>query len=282
MPSSGEHTKEPIVAAIQMCSSQNIDDNLNVARQLIQEAVLKKAQLIVLPENFAFMGLKNEDRLKIKEELGKGKIQDFLSHMAKENQIWLVGGTLPLTCHHSNKTSATCLVYNAKGLLAARYDKIHLFDAIVSTDEEHQESKFVEPGNEITTIKTPIGKLGLAVCFDVRFPALFSKLSQCGVEVIALPSAFTVPTGKAHWHTLTRSRAIDTFSYIIAPDQCGTHSNGRKTYGHSLIIDPWGTILAELEGMETGVIYTKIDLEKVYQCRKAIPLHQKLVSITDF
>lgn len=261
------------IAAIQMCSSHHIDENLENAGKFIREAASQDAQLVVLPENFAFMGLNNADRFVHKEEMGHGKIQTFLSNQANANHLWIVGGTIPIACDHPQKVRAACLVYDEKGSMVARYDKIHLFDAIVSNKEEHKESSVVEPGNQIIVIDTPVGKLGLAVCFDVRFPSLFTKLVELGVEIIALPSAFTVPTGEAHWQTLTRCRAIDTFSYLIAPGQGGLHTNGRETFGHSVVIDPWGIILAEKADSTPGIIYAEIDLNRVYQCRKSIPLH---------
>ena len=270
-----KNTHLPKIAAVQMCSSDNIDANLEAASQFIHQASASGARLAVLPENFAFMGINNTNRLQYKEEFGHGKIQNFLAKLAKENKIWIVAGTIPMTSTDPQKVRAACLVYNEDGAMVARYDKIHLFDAIVSTKEVHKESQVVEPGNEVVVLETPIGKLGLAVCFDIRFPALFSQLLAKGAEMIAIPSAFTVPTGKAHWSMLTRCRAIDTFSYLIGANQGGLHTSGRKTYGHSIIVDPWGVILSEKNDDQPGIILSEVDLKRVYHCRESIPISTK-------
>lgn len=264
------------VAAIQMCSSHSLQENLAAAKNLIKEAQQNQAKLIVLPENFAMMARDAGDRLKVKESLGTGEIQDFLSSMALENKVWLVGGTISLATEDPNKVWASCLFYNDQGKQIARYDKIHLFDAMVSETEIHQESRFVEAGKQALVVDTPFGKVGLAVCFDVRFPHLFNSLAAKGAEIIVLPSAFTYKTGNAHWEILTRCRAIDTFSYLIGAAQGGTHTNGRKTYGHSLIVGPWGEVLAEKEDLAPGVIYAEVDLEYLQHIRKAIPLKPSL------
>lgn len=261
------------VAAIQMCSSDNLDENLKNANSLVKEAASNGAVLVVLPENFAFMGKNNKDRLAYKEEVGKGKIQESLAKMAKDHHVWLVGGTIPIaSLKNPNKVRAASFVYDSEGQVKSRYDKIHLFDARVSLEEAHHESEVIEPGTDIVVVDTPFAKLGLAVCFDVRFPALFAKLAAEGAEIIALPSAFTVPTGKAHWDILTRGRAIDTFSYVIAAAQGGTHANGRNTFGHTVIVDPWGKKLAEKTDLSVGNITADIDLNLVYTCRKSIPV----------
>lgn len=267
----------PKVCAIQMCSSHDVKENLETAGKLIQEAAANNAQLIVLPENFAVMGLKTSDKLTHKEKIGTGPIQAFLSNAAKANHVWLVGGTIPIACENSQKARAACLVYDNNGKLAARYDKIHLFDAQVSESEIHSESNEIEPGekNNIVVFDTPVGKVGLAVCFDVRFADHFRALFEKGAEIIVLPSAFTVRTGEAHWEILTRSRAIDTFSYFIGAGQGGTHTSGRKTYGHSIIVDPWGAVIAKKDDMQPGIIYANIDLDHLYTVRKSIPLAEK-------
>lgn len=259
------------VAAIQMCSTHLVDENLETAGKLIREAASNKAGLVVLPENFAVMG-SAADRIKHKEPFGHGKIQTFLSNAAKENNIWLVGGTIPIASDNDNKVRATCLVYDNEGVLAARYDKIHLFDAIVSETEIHKESEIVEPGNQVVVVDTPLGKVGLAVCFDVRFADHFKSLFDRGAEIMVLPSAFTMKTGEAHWELLNRCRAIDTFSYFIGAGQGGTHTSGRKTFGHSLIVDPWGNVLAKKDDLNPGVIYAEINLDHLYKIRKSIPL----------
>ena len=266
------------IAATQMCSSQNIDENLKTAHALITTAATNGARLVVLPEMFAIMGDNTADKVLVKEKFGEGKIQHFLSEQAKINDIWIVGGSTPIACGNPNKVKAACLVFDNEGSFIDRYDKIHLFDVTLSQQEKYNESDTTEPGDHLTIIETPFGKLGLAICYDVRFPELFRCLFNRGAEIIALPSAFTVPTGEAHFELLTRSRAIENFCYLIAACQGGNHANGRKTFGHSMIIDPWGSIIAKMDGTETGIIYSDIDLRKVQKARQAIPIaqHQKI------
>lgn len=268
----------PKVAAIQMCSTHDVDENLATASQLISQAAQQGAEFVVLPENFAIIGLLDTDKLKVKEAFGHGKIQDFLAQQAKQNHIWLVGGTIPIASSHSNRARAASLMFDASGNCVARYDKIHLFDVTVGVNETYQESNSIEPGNQIVVVDTPIGKVGMAVCYDVRFPELFRVLFNRGAEILLLPSAFTVPTGEAHWGILTRSRAIENFCYLIAPAQGGTHTSGRKTFGNSVIVHPWGNVLAQQTGTESGVIFADIDLQKEKEIRKAIPVaqHQKI------
>jgi nitrilase len=227
---------------------------------------------------FAMMGQKPIDKVAVKEKMGQGVIQDFLAEQAKINEIWIVGGTIPIACENENKVRAASLVFDNNGKCIARYDKIHLFDVVLSEKEIYKESDTTEPGNELVVVDTPFGKLGLAVCYDVRFPELFRCLFNKGAEIIALPSAFTVPTGEAHWELLARSRAVDNFSYVIGACQGGTHSSGRKTFGNSIIVEPWGTVAAKKEGVSPGIIYTNIDLQKIYDARNSIPIgaHQRI------
>lgn len=265
------------VAAIQMTSTSDVQRNLKQAAELIAYAVKQDAKLVVLPENFALMGKAESDKLNIKETFGSGPIQEFLADQAKKNNLWIVGGTIPIAASDTHKVHNSCLVYDDQGKCIARYDKIHLFDVEISADEKYLESQAIEAGDKAVVIDTPIGRLGLAICYDIRFPELFRILLDKGAEIIALPTAFTVPTGQAHWEVLTRARAIENFCYVIAACQTGTHDNGRQTYGHSEIIEPWGTVIKELNsGM--GVITADIDLEKLYQIRKNIPVdkHRKL------
>jgi deaminated glutathione amidase len=266
------------VAAIQMCSSHDIENNLQEASRLIQEAALNKADLVVLPEMFAIMGLKPTDKVEAKEKFGSGRIQTFLSEQAKKNGIWIVGGTIPIACDNDKKVRAASIVYDDKGIFKARYDKIHLFDVDISETEKYRESDTTEPGNEIVIVDTPVGRLGLGVCYDVRFPELFRYMFNQGVELFSLPSAFTVKTGEAHWELLARSRAVENFCYVIGACQGGTHSSGRKTYGNSVIIDPWGTVSAKVNGIDSGVIYTMIDLANQKKLRSEIPVlnHQTI------
>lgn len=267
-----------IVAAVQMCSSHNVDENLAVAERLIAEAVKHDAELIVLPEMFAIIGKQDSDKLLVKEKLGSGRIQSFLADQARRHGVWIVGGTIPIVCKETNKVRAACLVLDDVGNLAARYDKMHLFDVELSEKESYKESCSTEPGNKFGIVDTPFGRLGLAVCYDVRFPELFRYLFNQGVEIIALPSAFTQVTGQAHWEVLARSRAIENFSYLIGACQGGRHSNGRATYGHSMIVGPWGNIISQVDDIQEGVIYAKVDLKAVAEARKAIPVsrHQRI------
>ena len=271
-------SKTQKVAAIQMCSSDSVDLNLQVAESLISEASRNGAKLVVLPEMFAIMGRDTTDKVAAKEHFGTGKIQSFLADQAKRNQIWIIGGTIPIECSNEKKVRAASLVFDDKGNCIARYDKMHLFDVTISENETYNESDTTEPGNEIVVVDTPFGKLGLGVCYDVRFPELFRCLFNNGADIIILPSAFTVPTGEAHWELLARSRAIENFCYLIGACQGGTHASGRKTYGNSIIVEPWGKLAAKCEGDNPGIIYADIDLNKVYEARKSIPIktHQRI------
>lgn len=268
----------PKIAAVQMCSSHVVAENLKTAEHLICEAAKNNAKLIVLPEMFAIMGIHPSDKVIVKEKFGDGKIQSFLSAQSKKNNVWIVGGTIPIQCNNDKKVKAASLVFDDKGNCIARYDKIHLFDVNISEKEVYKESDTTEPGNHLVVIDTPFGKLGLGVCYDLRFPELFRCLFNRGAEIIALPSAFTVPTGEAHWELLSRSRAIENFCYLIGACQGGAHSSGRKTYGNSIIIEPWGNIAAKKDGVDTGIIYTNIDIKKVHEARKSIPIenHQRI------
>ncbi len=268
------------VAAIQMCSSHVVDDNLKNAAKLIDEAASKGAKLLVLPENFAIMGQKDTDKLAVKEPFGQGKIQSFLSEQANKHRVWLVGGTIPIASENEHKVKAASLVFDDNGRCVARYDKMHLFDVTISDTESYRESDTISPGDAIVVVDTPIGKLGLSVCYDIRFPELFRCLFNKGAEILIITAAFTVKTGEAHWELLTRSRAVENFCYVIGAGQGGTHTNGRKTYGHSLIVEPWGVVVAKKEGTDSGIIYAMIDREHIYSIRKSIPVgqHQKIFS----
>lgn len=270
--------KQSIIAAIQMCSTGDVSENLKTAEKFIKEAAKNRANIVVLPEMFAIIGSSPNDKVLEKEKFGDGKIQRFLSEQAKQNKIWIVGGTIPIQSTNPNKVRAASLVYNDLGHCVARYDKIHLFDVTLSENEVYKESDTTEAGDDIIVVDTPFGKLGLAVCYDLRFPELFRRLLNKGAEIIALPSAFTVTTGKAHWEILTRSRAIENFCYIIGACQGGTHSDGKKTYGHSIIVEPWGSVAASKEDIESGIIYAAINLDKVHLARKFIPgqNHQRI------
>lgn len=259
------------VAAIQMASGPNVDSNLIEAARLIKLAAESDAKLVVLPENFALMGMSEKDKVKIREQEGDGQIQKFLAEQAKRNHVWLVGGTVPMACDDANKIFAACLVYNDQGEQVARYDKIHLFDVeLEESGETYNESETIDNGNDIVVIDTPVGKLGLAICYDLRFPELFRAMVNKGAEIFSLPSAFTAITGKAHWDILVRARAVENLSYVIAAAQGGYHANGRHTYGHSMIVDPWGNVLNQLN-TGSGVVIADVKLEQVTKTRQTFP-----------
>lgn len=263
-----------ICAAIQMASSPSISSNLLQAGKLIGEAAKADAKLIALPENFAIMGVDEFDKVKVREKEGEGQIQDFLSAVAKKYSVWIVGGTIPLVANDDNKVRAACLVYNEQGERVARYDKVHLFDVSVpGTDEVYRESDSIEPGENLLVIDTPFGKLGVAVCYDLRFPEFFRTVTSEGIDILVVPSAFTAETGAAHWEVLLRARAIENLCYVIAPNQGGFHLNGRKTFGHSMIIDPWGVLL-DCYKTGSGFVSADIDLDKLDKTRQSFPVLQ--------
>jgi len=267
-----------VVACVQMASSPNIGANLLEAERLIAEAVSQHAQLVVLPENFALMGKSEHSKVEVREPPGNGAIQTFLSEQAAHHGIWLVGGTVPLEAEAENKVRAACLVFDGKGAQVARYDKIHLFDvALVDSGEQYTESDTIEPGHEVVVIDSPFGRMGIAVCYDLRFPELFRQQLEAGLEIIVLPSAFTAITGRAHWEVLVRARAIENLCYVIAPDQGGYHLNGRETFGHSMIVDPWGTVLNSL-ARGPGVVCADVDLGRLQSARRNFPsiAHRRL------
>ncbi|MEO8400769.1 MAG: carbon-nitrogen hydrolase family protein [Gammaproteobacteria bacterium] len=266
------------VAAIQMTSHNDVEKNLANAKKLIADAVKQEAKLIVLPENWAMMG-DETDKLTLREEFGCGPIQDFLSAQAAKHSIWLVGGTIPIAVPNvQEKVYATCLVFDNHGKVVSRYDKIHLFDVTLNaTREQYNESKTTAAGEQVVVVTTPFGKLGLAVCYDLRFPELFRTMHREGVEVIVLPAAFTYTTGAVHWEVLVRARAIENQIYMIAAAQTGMHDNGRKTYGHSMIVDPWGGVKNCLPSDE-GVVIAEIDFDFLKQVRGDFPvlLHRRV------
>ncbi len=264
------------VAVVQMASSIEIDENLHEAAYWIAQATEQHASLIVLPENFAWMGadqeLKNHAEL-----LGDGKIQQFLSDQAKKHQIWLLCGTIPI---HSEtdpkKVHAASLLFNPQGKCVLRYDKHHLFDVVLDDGTEYRESSVMEPGEKIGLIETPFGKIGIAICYDLRFPELFRHYVEQGVEMILVPAAFTATTGAAHWETLLRARAIENQVFIVAANQGGTHFDGRTTFGNSMIVDPWGHKLNECEISEndekSSMAIAEIDRNQQQQWRNRFPV----------
>lgn len=271
-------SREGLVAAIQMASGPNVSANLFEAQRLISMAVDAGAQLIVLPENFALMGMDEKAKVEIREKPGEGRLQSFLSDAAKKYGIWLVGGTIPLESQDPHKVRAAALTYNDRGELAGRYDKTHLFDVHIPESGDHfVESETIEAGDRVSVVETPFGRLGVAICYDLRFPEVFRNMVQLGVDIIALPSAFTAITGRAHWETLVRARAIENLSYLIASDQGGYHINGRESHGDSMIVDPWGNILDRLSS-GSGFVMAKVNSKFIADTRKNFPAldHRKM------
>jgi nitrilase len=238
-------------AAVQMCSGLDVAANVATARRLLGAAAAQGAQLAVLPENFALMAQKEKDRRAIAETDGDGPVQNQLSQFARELGITLVAGTFPIRVPGEERVAAASLVYGPDGGRIGRYDKIHLFDVNVpDAAESHRESAGMVPGRNIGVFDTPAGRVGVAVCYDLRFPELFRQMLDAGAQLFVVSAAFTVPTGEAHWHLLLRARAVENLSALVAAAQTGSHQNGRQTFGHSAVIDCWGRLLAELPAGE--------------------------------
>ena len=263
------------VAALQMNSGDVMDENLAVADGLIGQAVEFGAELVVLPENFSLMTGDHEGRL-VAAQRGR-EVRRFLSKLAKKHCISLVGGSIPLESKNGKVTNS-CLMYGADGDCLARYDKIHLFDVDVGGGESYQESARTTAGSQPVLVPLDDTQVGLTICYDMRFPELFRTLSERGAEVFTVPSAFTVPTGQAHWHVLLRCRAIENLAWVIAPAQVGCHPGGRETFGHSLIIDPWGEVVVEHTESNPRVVLADIDLQSVRDQRRRFPVltHRRL------
>ena len=265
--------------AVQMASGPNVNANLFEIERIVAAAVDEGSNLIVLPENFAFMGQSCSDMLAIQEKAGDGPLQTFLSDLARKHAIWLVGGTIPLSTADESKVRAACLVYSDTGELAGRYDKLHLFDVqLPDVEEQYKESSVIEPGNVPLVVETPFGNIGVAVCYDLRFPELFRSMLSAKPDLFAIPSAFTAATGKAHWEPLVRARAIENLCYVIAAAQGGYHVSGRETHGHSMIVDPWGTVLSQVP-RGSGFVTSKLDIELLHTTRRNFPSldHRRLM-----
>jgi len=258
------------IAAIQMQVGAHVEENLALAADLIQQAAEQGAVLCVLPEAFTFRGKHDSEILTQVEQPGSGSVQDFLMQQARQHQMWLVAGTIPLTAQADNKRRSACLLIDDQGEIKARYDKIHLFDVMVASDESYHESQYTEPGDQVVVADTPVGRIGLSVCYDVRFPELFRALLAKGAEILTVPAAFTIPTGQAHWEVLLRARAIENLCYVIAPAQVGGYANVHPTYGHSMLIDPWGKVLQQLPA-GNGVLLTTIDRTHLHSIREQFP-----------
>lgn len=255
------------VAAIQMVSTPDTMQNMTIAKRLLTQAAQQGAKLCVLPEYWSIMGLKDTDKITQAERFGQGKVQDFLSQTAKELTITLVAGTIPIASNSPDKIMNTCLVYSSNGEVIARYDKMHLF-GFTNGQESYQESNTIQSGNQVISFDSDIGKIGLGVCYDLRFPEFFRAMGPCTLMI--LPAAFTHTTGKAHWEVLLRARAIENQCYVLASAQGGKHENGRRTWGQSMLINPWGEIVAQLSEGE-GVVSGDIDLEAMAQIRRNLP-----------
>ncbi|MFM0052381.1 carbon-nitrogen hydrolase family protein [Caballeronia grimmiae] len=271
---SSESAAQPFhVAALQMVSTPDRDRNLAEAGRLIAEAAQGGAQLVLLPEYFCFMGFKDTDKLAIRETPGDGLIQQFLSDAAREHHVWVIGGTLPLKSPEASRVLNTTLVFDANGKQAARYDKIHLFN-FEKGEESFDEARTICPGGEVRTFDAPFGRVGLSVCYDLRFPELYRKMGDCALIVV--PSAFTYTTGKAHWETLLKARAIENQCYVLAAAQGGKHENGRRTWGHSVLIDPWGEVVAMREE-GAGVVAGAVDPARIAEVRQSLPAYRHRV-----
>lgn len=262
----------PKIAALQMASGPQLQANLMEAGRLIKEAAAQGAEMVVLPETFVLMGKQEQERLAIAETAGDGPIQQFLQQQAQKYKVWIVAGTIPIRSDDPDHAYATSFLYNAQGEVVARYDKIHLFDAMVGENRDtYTESAATKPGTQPAVVDTPFGRLGMSVCYDLRFPELYRRLSEAGAQILVVPSAFTEITGKAHWEVLLRARAIENLCYVVAAAQGGYHVNGRTTYGHSMVVDYWGNIL-NMREKGAGIVTASLDLAGLEQQRKTFPV----------
>ncbi len=259
------------VAAIQMNSGDSVGDNLALAGSIISDAAEDGCRIVVLPENFALMPRRGRDKNAHAEPVGSGPIQEFLAETARTRGVWIVGGSIPLQSPDAERVYGACVVVDDQGDTRALYRKIHLFDVdIADSAESYRESFSMYPADEVVTVDTPAGRLGLSICYDVRFPELYRALLDQGASWFSVPAAFTATTGKAHWHALLRARAIENLAYVVAPGQFGTHPDDRSTFGHSLIVDPWGRVLAESPD-SNGFIAVDFDLDSQANLRQEFP-----------
>ena len=260
------------IAALQTVSGPDVDANLATARDLLRQAAQAGAELAVLPEYFCLMGQRDTDKLAVREPFGEGEVQSFLAQAARESGLWIVGGTLPLAANDANHVRNACLAYSPQGECVARYDKIHLF-RFDNGREQYDESRVIEAGRmpQAFTLPSRDGhawRVGLSVCYDLRFPELYRALRA---DLLLVPSAFTYTTGQAHWEVLLRARAIENLAYVAAPAQGGRHPTGRRTWGHSLVVDPWGQLLAQREEEGCGVVLAELDAARVAEVRRQLP-----------
>ena len=255
------------VAAVQMVSTPRVGENLKTAEALIAQAVTQGAQLVALPEYFPIMGMSDADKFDVRETDGHGAIQAFLSTTARRHGIWLVGGSIPLVSNEAGKVLNSCLVFDPQGERVARYDKIHLF-GIQKGAERYNESATIEAGSQPVTFDAPFGRVGVSICYDIRFPELYR--AQGAVDLQIVPAAFTETTGRAHWEILLRARAIENQCYVLAVAQGGQHENGRETHGNSMLIDPWGVILDRLP-KGPGIVIGDVDHARISDIRASLP-----------
>lgn len=255
------------IAAVQMVSGPDVEANLATAGRLVADAAASGAKLVALPENFYIIGRSETDKVAAREPDGDGPIQRFLADAARSHGVWIVGGTSPIACADPTRIRSACLVFSPDGRRVARYDKMHLFQ-FDAASESQDETRTLEPGTTPVAVDSPFGRLALSVCYDVRFPELYRSLGPFDIGFV--PSAFTVPTGTAHWHLLLRARAVENLAWIVAPAQGGRHAGGRSTYGHTLVVDPWGEIVAERAEGE-GVVFAEIDLDRSAALRRSLP-----------
>ena len=272
----------PRVAAIQMASGPRVEGNQHEIRRLLHLAAEAGAGLVVLPENALLMGMNERDKLAYREDDGGGPLQDFYADEASRHGIWIVAGTIPMLADDPERARQSCLVFDSAGRRVARYDKIHLFDVEVEGDAAYRESATLEPGSRVVVLDSPYGRIGLSVCYDLRFPELYRLMVGQGAEVLVVPSAFTAKTGEAHWRTLVRARAIENLAVVIAPNQGGYHVNGRETHGESMIVDPWGRVLDSLS-RGSGVVCSELDLPRLREVRQRFPTldHRRLRVVED-
>ena len=258
------------VAAIQMVSTPEVEENFAAARRLVGQAAEQGAQLVLLPEYWPIMAMHEKAKLAHAEQTDVGKIQDFMVALASEFKVWLVGGTLPMASDEADKVLNTTMVYDPAGRRVARYDKIHLF-SFVRGEEAYDEARTIVFGNEVGGFTAPFGKVGLSICYDLRFPELYRAMGDCALIVV--PAAFTHTTGQAHWETLLRARAIENQAYVLAPAQGGQHPNGRHTWGHSLAVDPWGQVL-DMRDQGAGLVLAELERKRLAQVRAQLPALQ--------
>ncbi len=263
------------IAGLQMVSGPRVPDNLRAAENLMGQAVEQGAGALVLPEYFPIIGASDAERLAVREAFGIGPIQDWLRAMAQRFGVWIFAGSIPLTATSDKHLRNASLVYNPKGECVARYDKVHLF-AFDNGRERYDEASFIEPGHEAVAVETPFGRVGLSICYDLRFPEYYRSLGK--PDLILVPAAFVETTGRAHWEVLLRARAIENQCYVVAVGQGGRHENGRMTHGNSMIIDPWGEVL-DRKAKGPGLVIADLDPARIAEVRRQLPALEHSVNL---